>query len=250
MHIPSFARSILQGFLVFAALVCVIFLAILTINFTFRRRAEKLLEDIRTLRPGQSTRADVERIMWQHGGGPSGATASFCSPSDGAYGVWVGSQTLNRIGRSAPLLRYLGLRQWGTTGTVILREGQVCFVQYAVGMAGPIGKLDWNIDTELLPDEDIDISMGQPARYKVNTRDYKGVRRVHSELTPKATAEERRRAFTYDFSCLTSMRGCQQPCEFSPLVWQDIYLQSLQSGYALPAEEMNAVECKVRVASH
>jgi hypothetical protein len=244
MQIPPFARGILQGLFVFAALMLAIFLTIFAVNFKYRKKAEGLLKDIRTLRADKSTTADVERIMSRHGGSPSKSYASFCTPSDGAYDVWTGSQTINRLGRSVPLLSRFGLRQWGTGATVVLRSGRVCYLHYGVGMEDPNGQWQWSVESNLIPDGQSDVSGDEQRRYKVGTRDYKGVRRLRSELTPEATEEERQRAFTYDFSCVTRLRGCRQPCEIAPLVWQDVFQQSLHLGWTLPVEETSDPHCK------
>jgi len=71
------------------------------------------------------------------------------------------------------------------------------------------------------------------------------VSRITGEVNPpEATEEERRRAFTYDFSCVTRFRGCRQPCEIAPLVWQDVYQQSLNSGWTTLVEEASDPHCK------
>jgi hypothetical protein len=244
MHIPPFARGILQGLFVYAALMLTVFLTVFAVNFTYRKKAESLLKDIRMLRAAQSTKADVEQIMSRHGGSPSQSYASFCTPIDGAYDVWTGSQAINRLERDIPILSRFGLRQWGTGATVVLRGGRVCYLHYGVGMEGPNGHWQWSVESNLMPDRKSDLSGVEQRRYEVEARDYKGVRRLRSELTPEATDEERRRAFTYDLSCVTRFRGCRQPCEIAPLVWQDIYQQSLNSGWTMPVEEASDPHCK------
>src|SRR5690348_8462081 len=128
MPIPSSVRWILQGVLVFVLLVVVTSLTIFAANFTHRIKAETLLKDIQNLHVEQSTTADVQRIMNRHGGGPSQGYASFCTPMDGAYAASTGSRTINWLDRSVPVLKRLGLRQWNTGATVILRKGRVCYL--------------------------------------------------------------------------------------------------------------------------
>ncbi len=243
MHSPPFARGILQGLFAFAVLMLTIFLAILAVNYTYRKNAEGLLKDIRTLRTAQSTKEDVERIISRHGGSPSHSYASFCTPIDGAYVVGTGSQGINRLERVIPILRRFGLRQWSTGATVVLRGGRVCYLHYRVGMEDPNGQWVWSVESNLMPDRQSDVSGHEQRTYKVGTRDYKGVRSLRSELTPEATEEERRRAFTYDFSCVTRFRGCRQPCEIAPLVWRDVDEQNLNSGWTTPVEEANDPHC-------
>lgn len=235
-------RWILQGVFVFAVLMLTIVLTIFAVNFTCRKKAESLLKDIRTLRVALSTTADVERIMTRHGGSPSQSYASFCTPMDVAYDVWTGSRAINRLERSVPILSRFGLRQWGTGATVILRGGRVCYLRYGVGMEDPNGVWEWGVESILLRS---DVSGEEHHGYKVGTRDDRGVRKLRSELTPEATEDERRRAFTYDFSCVTRFRGCQQRCEIAPLVWKDVYQQSLNSGWTMPLEETSDPHCKI-----
>lgn len=244
MNTPPFARWILRGFAVLVSLALTLFLAIYSFDFRQKSKAEALLKDIRTLRVGQSTKADVERIMSHHGGGPSQSSTSSCDPVDGAYDVWTGSETIVWLEQSIHLLSHLGRRMWGTAATVILHEGKVCFLSYGVGMEDPERKWEWSVETKLLVAGAIFAPDGSHPGYETRTRDYKGVRRLTSNVTTDATEEERRRAFTYDLSCVTSFRGCRQRCQIAPLVWQDEYHASLKNGTPLPTEETTDSRCK------
>lgn len=251
MNIPPVARWFMQGFVVYVLLVTLVWLTIVVVNFTSRIRAESLLKDIQTLRAEQSTTADVQRIMSLHGGGPSRSSyASFCTPMDGAYDVWTGNRTIYWFERSVPILGRLGLRPWGTSATVVLRAGRVCYLDYSVGMEDPYGQWNWVIETRLLPKEQINAFWEEHPSFKVSTRDFKGARRLRSELASDATDEERRLAFAYDFSCVTRFRGCRQRCEIAPLLWQAEYRQSLNTGWAMPLEETTDPRCKSAKQSH
>jgi hypothetical protein len=251
MNIPPVARWFIQGVVIFALLVTMVWLTIVTVNFTSKIRAESLLKDIQTLRAEQSTTADVQRIMSLHGGGPSRSSyASFCTPMDGAYDVWTGNQAVYWFERSVPILGRLGLRPWGTSATVVLCEGRVCYLHYSVGMEDPNGHWNWVIETRLLPKEQINGFGEEHPSVKVSTRDYKGARRLQSELASDATDEERRLAFAYDFSCVTRLRGCRQRCEIAPLLWQAEYQQSLNTGWTMPLEETTDPHCKFAKQSH
>jgi hypothetical protein len=50
MNIPPVARWFIQGVVIFALLVTMVWLTIVTVNFTSKIRAESLLKDIQTLR--------------------------------------------------------------------------------------------------------------------------------------------------------------------------------------------------------
>jgi hypothetical protein len=169
---------------------------------------------------------------------------------DGAYDVWTGNQAVYWFERSVPILGRLGLRPSGTSATVVLREGRVCYLHYSVGMEDPNGQWNWVIETTLLPKEQINGFGEEHPSFKVSTRDYKGARRLQSELASDATDEERRLAFAYDFSCVTRLRGCRQRCEIAPLLWQAEYQQTLNTGWPMPLEETTDPRCKFAKQSH
>jgi hypothetical protein len=250
MVIPSCARYIVQGFVVFVLLVAVSFLTIFVANLIYKAKAQNLLNDIQTLRVGVSTTADVQRVMKQHGGSRSQASASFCMPMDGAYSVWTGSRTVNWLASSVPVLKRLGLRQWGTSATVILRGDLVCYLDYAVGMEDPKGEWEWRVELKLVPSGEEVRYEGQHSAYRVATRDYKGGRSLRCQLTPDATEEQRRRAFSLDFSCVTNLGGCRQRCEIAPLLWRDVYLMTAEAGWTMPAEETKDPSCARLEQSH
>lgn len=238
-----FIKWILQGCAIFAFLLVAVLLTAFAINFIYQRKAVALLEDIRTLRVEQSTADEVRQIMFRHGGRPDNLYASFCDPSDGGYDVETANQTINRIATAVPVLQRFGLKPWATGANVVLSNGRVCYVKYSFGMLAPTGKWYWAIETELVPSD----RLGQftpYVRYRVGTRDHFVTRWLRSHLTPEATGDERRRAFTYDYSCFTRLPGCRQRCEVAPLLWLDAYTNTLGTPWSMPAEETDDPRCK------
>lgn len=251
MGAPPIARWFLQGVVILALLLVLVSLTLFAANFLYRTKAENLLRDIQTLRLEESTTKDVERIMSRDGGGPSPSSyASFCAPMSGAYDVWIGGRTIYWLELTLPTLRRLGPRPWVSSATVVLREGRVCYLHYGIGMEDPNGQWQWAVETSLLPEEQILGLDREHPSFKASTRDFKGARRLTGELSREATEEERRIAFTYDFSCVTRFRGCQGRCEIAPLLWKAVYQKSLNSGWAMPPEETNDPHCKVAEQAH
>jgi len=237
-------RWILQGFVAFALLAFSVVLTVFIVNVTYRYRAESLLSDLQTLRVGKSTTADVQRIMNRHGGSTSPSYPSFCTPIDGAYDVWIGSQPIARLAQSIPFLRRFGLRPWGTAATVVLREGRVCFLSYSLAMEDPKGNWEWQIESTLLPEQMNEVLGTEHHGYRTGTQDIRNFRILRSEVTPQATEEQRREAFTYDLSCVTSFRGCRGRCQIAPLVWEKVYRESINEGGKMPLEETSDPHCK------
>jgi hypothetical protein len=62
-------------------------------------------------------------------------------------------------------------------------------------------------------------------------------------ITPEATDEERKAAFTFDLSCMSSFRGCQSPCEIMPAVWKEAIRRSLRNEILLPQEALADPRC-------
>ncbi len=108
-----------------------------------------------------------------------------------------------------------------------------------------MGEWEWGVEVNLVPTGLVNTYGEQHDAYRIATRDYKGVRKLRSELSLDATEEQRRRAFNLDFSCVTNVSGCRQRCEIAPLLWQDVYRLSPEGGWTMPAEETKDPRCKL-----
>jgi hypothetical protein len=239
MSVPKTTRWILQGVLVYVLFVLTISLAIYAINLIQRFKAEGLLRDVTTLRVGQSTEAEVRRIISRYGGGPS-QTSGVCGRVEAAYNVWTGNQTLGRVARAVPVLSRVGLRQWGVAATILLQGQTVCYVSYNFGMQDSKGGLPSSVESILLPTGKIHEPVAEHPGYKVGIRDLWDGHRLRSEVTPEASEEQRRHAL----SCVTRIRGCQQRCEIAPLVWRDAYWERQKASSSLPIEETSDPRCR------
>jgi hypothetical protein len=243
MSVQKTTRWILQGVLVYVLFVLTISLAIYAINLKQRFKAAGLLRDVTTLRVGQSTEAEVQRIISRYGGGPS-QSSGVCGRVEAAYNVWTGNQTVGRVARAVPVLSRVGLHQWGVAATILVQGQAVCYVSYNFGMQDSNGGLPSSVESILLPTGKIYEPVAEHPGYKVGIRDLWDGHRLRSEVTPEASEEQRRRALSYDLSCVTRIRGCQQRCEIAPLVWRDAYWELQKASLSLPIEETSNPRCR------
>ena len=197
MSVPKTARWILQGVLVYVLFVLTISLAIYAINVKQRSKAEGLLRDVTTLRVGQSTEADVRRVISRYGGGPTQASG-VCGSVDAGYNVWTGNQTLGRVARAVPVLSRVGLHQWGVAAEILLQGQTVCYVSYNFDMQDSKGGLRSSVESILLPTGKIHEPVAEHPGYKVGIGDRWDGHRLRSEVTPEASEEQRQHALTYD----------------------------------------------------
>jgi hypothetical protein len=70
---------------------------------------------------------------------------------------------------------------------------------------------------------------------------------VDVHLRPGATPEQIRRAFDFNFQCLTGLRGCQHVCEFMPSAWGDLPLEK-RLHHADGHENLIDSECRTALA--
>jgi len=70
---------------------------------------------------------------------------------------------------------------------------------------------------------------------------------VDVHLRPGATTEQIRRAFDFNFQCLTGLRGCHHVCELMPSAWGDLPLEK-RLRYIDGHENVIDSECRTALA--
>jgi hypothetical protein len=216
-------------FLVFSAE-----LLIYAANLRTRHQAEALLQEVRTIRVGESTSADVLRIV-QHYPSALPGSASSCA-SDESHSIRIGDDVINRLGFAVPWLRILGARPSGAVAMFLLKKGQVCYVSYSFGAA--VSNLDLDAEvTETVFNCNVNATgYSLEACYSVDEGASRLSRRLTAKISNLASAQQRQHAFGFNLACLTSIRGCQQLCEMNPSVWNDVLAQAKMQGWRLPSE--------------
>lgn len=207
-------------------------------NLRTRHHAEALLQDVRTIRVGESTSAEVLRIV-QHYPAVGSGSSSSCA-SDESHSIRIANDTVNRLGFAVPWLRILGARPSGIVVMFLLKSGRVCYMSYGFGAA--VSVLDLEAEAiERVFDCDVnapDYSRG--ACYFTSEGAERIYRRLTAEVSNLANSPQRQHAFGFDLSCLTSIRGCQNLCEMNPSVWKDYLARAGSEGWALPPQANNS----------
>jgi len=199
-----------------------------------RRKAERLLHDIRQLQVGKSTFADARAKIVGHGGGISPYNSSGCSPARCTFEVslehypvprralsWlIGLMSDQMAFRVVHVFTCLGLQDWQAGSTVQVDGGIVSTVDFRVLVRdrgdSVLGRTTYEFRAVPAYLQD---GMGQRS-YSVNPYNittFGGGEGIESYLTPLASTEEIDRAFDLDFDCLTRLGGCTSLCQMAPL---------------------------------
>jgi len=227
----------------FTVLVAVIALGVVGTEVSahiYRRKAERLLRDVRQLQVGKSTFEDVRAFIAAHGGGVSPYDHSGCSPEHCTYDVtlehyplfmkvwgrFMSDETLYRVFR---IFSRCGLLDFSAGITVTIDGGIVTHTDYSVLVRGHdavvLGRHieEFQVIPQYLRDE---------ARQRsyfvgyVNITTLGGGEGIESILTPQANPEARNRAYDFDFDCLAKLGGCSSLCQFAPSAFADLVKES------------------------
>jgi hypothetical protein len=224
-------------------LTLVFVLAGYAINFHTRKRAERLLRDLQTLKIGTSTAEDAMQIVTRYGGAEIGGNpdprdvapwgVGPCSGPHQRYGIRVAPDLTNRTVLAVPILQRLGLSIWGVAATIDVKDGKVlCFSQNA-----GFQRLDGHqleARAEMIP-EALPFDAGQA--YAVHShfiRHY--IHEITASVLPDASVDEKTRAFRVELACVTSLSGCVYPCQLAPSVWEDLSERASKDGWTIEGE--------------
>ena len=256
-------KKILGYLLVGLAAVVVLALSVAEVSARiYRRRAERLLHDLRQLHVGKSTFEDARAVILAHGGGAEADERSGCSPAHCKFevelrhdlplirlwGRFLGNMSYQTTFRIVHVFPSLGLQDWWTGAIVTVDGGIVNDVWYHVGVRSSgvcVSGCDWVLgrsirDYKVLPAY-LRERMGQRS-YSVThlvITTFGGGEGIDSTLTPQATVEERKRAYDFDFDCLTRLGGCTSLCQFAPSAFADLVKET----HHLPELDKNDPHC-------
>lgn len=208
-------------------------------NLRARWRAEALLQEMQTLKIGESTTVNVLGIANRFGGVKvSNQNGGDCSADD-SYAVGV-----SNVPWSKPLfLRAAALRPWYATSLVLLKQGKVCYFQYEMSVEVQRNKM-LMLRSEMLPTENgVSDYMQRPyGIHDALIRNYIGLLEVG--VTTRASQKEIQHAFAFNLACLTNLRGCQRPCQLMPLAWKDAVERVREGTMSMPEADLNDPQCK------
>lgn len=126
-------------------------------------------------------------------------------------------QTFHNLLDSIPpsLRPILGLRDWGTTVELSIRQGKLRSVSAMTLVEGCCGWLghEWEL-TDLMPHRDMPHRAYLIGAANLTIR--RGGTAITNFFTPAASHEEEGIARSFNTACLTSFRGCNGLCEIAP----------------------------------
>lgn len=213
--------------------------------------ATALLQEVRSVTPGQTADEDIQRIVQKYGGDTGRQWGDDCEqfvPSAKTYAVDVESKWDNWIGARDILhrthLRVFGATVWRANAFFGIQNGHLACVRYRIASipahsASVFASIDYR-----LPEGRSDVL------YAVGFRRVHSAKNLNAFLTTEAPEIQRGNAFGFNLSCLSRIGGCRNVCEVMPSAWRDYEAKARAQGDvvppegALPPEELSAPRCK------
>ncbi len=203
------------------AMLCLTASFIHIVYFRNKLRAQALLNDVRTLRVGVSSSADVQRIVEKYGGieYEGGSADPGCPMPDISYYAGVTNLLLNRLGMRFPSLWFV-IRPRGAGTDFFVKDGKLCYLQYAVDTYPAPHQWRLTVSGTMVPRETVGFPYDHPMPYR--SFEAGGNHSIlNAQATADASLEDRRKAFAFDLSCLSTFGGCHVACELLPSAWLD-----------------------------
>ncbi|MGH9681778.1 MAG: hypothetical protein ACRD4Y_17665, partial [Candidatus Acidiferrales bacterium] len=138
-----------------------------------------------------------------------------------------------------------GRRRWGVSAYLPIEDGYLSSVTFDLGVFRADG-LMLNPEVvltgkeRLLAPDGVSYFVHQPVVSGPPTE------MIKVELRPNASADERKKAFDFNFSCLTRFRECRHVCELLPNAWKDLHPES-RIHYGDGREKVIDSECRDRL---
>jgi hypothetical protein len=206
-------------------------------NTNATARAEMLAADLQQLKIGISDYRVAQSIATNFGSVPYQNHYGTRDCKDGyfercAYMIACDDTPLHRLLSRHPFLRRrLGFRDWGGTALIYVENGTV--QEYSFFVTYRTSGRQWRgfgaEEGKTLPEYPA-VQARMSDSYSVERNDVVMDDRpndlgfqLESSLTPAATTTEQRRAWHFEFSCLSRRHGCGEICEVMPDAWQDFY---------------------------
>jgi hypothetical protein len=223
-------------------LVCVVYVSVYGIEWRRRIEIQHLLADAQALRVGVTTADEVRELSQKYGGkfllpvsGATDAQASICN-------IFLSNPQLE-IAREARVLP--GRRLWDAVLVLAVRDGLLrradlrFIIRRSDGflLFAHTGLLEKGPPT---PPEETSYLVTEPRLTGPAGEP------LDVELRLGATAEERKKAFDFNLSCLTGLRECRHVCEVMPSAWRDLPLER-RIHYDDGREKRVDEECRQRI---
>lgn len=244
-------KKLLRVTVLFAtSIFCLIALALCVVHILqlrIERRAEALLNDVRSLRLESSTSADVMAIVHKYQGFEDiGGWNSGCGPYDSSYSVRIANDSINRIGLRFPFLQF-AVKPQGVVASFMLKQDRLHCLIFTVGSYPPHDWKQLMVEAHAYPAAS---GVLWPSS-KPFVVEYGGgnVWIFFANLRPGATAEELRLTFDFNLSCMRRFGGCVAACELMPTAWQEYRKKARERGLTIPPNELDDSRCVNRVGT-
>jgi hypothetical protein len=208
-----------------------------------KSRSDAMLAEVEALRIGESSSADVEKLVRRNGRSDAKPLAT-CEGGSGCYVLTTGLPIrLNQfLGRHVFLQRLTGLSPWFVEAVLETTGDKLSGVRVHVGAnAG-------NFPLGVLMKETVNAGDKSRANFEVAyylLRNYTSPPspEIRVNLTSKASLEERQSSFDIDLACAVSFSGCRRVCELAPAAWKRLLGTPAGNGVPIPAEDAADPRC-------
>jgi hypothetical protein len=186
-----------------------------------RKRAERLLQSLRQLQPGEATVADAKALAKPYLDKRLGPDTP-CSADDCVLEAWVYPSRLSGLRLRFPdALGRFGIHEWNVRTFITVREGKVVHTNTGVYVeSSEDNPKRWSfsqIQYWAVPPEFERENLEQNRHY-FPTRFPKS---FTVWVTPAALSTDIDKAFTVDFDCFNRFGSCSTSAEVLPLAWRD-----------------------------
>jgi hypothetical protein len=224
-------------------------------TFHFYHKALKLLAVVQTIEAGKTSAEEVKEIAARFDGqqydahsyssyGDSDkkyAQPDSCLDDSPSYSVAVSPPLpLFKAIQEFPTLQFLGLHPWFVSvGIQIKGEKVSCYSQLVWFIRRDGQQVGASADLEQRNPDSLFEKRPYQADSFVSRSFY---HKTRASVLTGASAQEKKRAFQMDISCIVSFRGCYFPCQIMPVAWMDSVRERQSYGGSLP-EGANDPRC-------
>jgi hypothetical protein len=236
----------LVAFAIFCSLavaLCVIYV----LQSRVERRADALLNGVRTLRLEISTSTDVMAIVHKYQGFEFiGGWNSGCGPYESSYSVRIANDSINRLGLRFSFLQF-AVKPQGVVASFMLNQDRLHCMMFSVESYPPH---DWKrlmVEAHAYPAAP---GVLWPSSDPFGV-EYDGGKFWYffANLKPGATPEELKLTFNFDLSCIARIGGCVAACELMPTAWLEYEKKAHERGLRIPRHELDDGRCVNRVGT-
>ena len=206
------------------------------------RLIKKLITDVQQLRVRLTSEDEIQALSRKYGGTytSAGKQGDFDQP---AYYLVAVRSPLLIIGEKFRALP--GRRAWVAQAYLPVENGHLSRVYFDVGAFRSDG-MALSASVRLTGSKPMAAPEG--VSYYVYEAHVTGppTESLNVELSPAATAEERRKGFNFNLSCMTGFRECRHVCEVMPTAWKDFPVER-RLQYSDGREKVIDSECRERL---